>query len=297
MIRRMLVLGALLVTTMATLAITATTASAQYVPGTPGIIVDPGSVTVGGTITVQGTGCPANVTVTIKIGTVVVGTATSNDAGNFTFHVTLPPSIKPGQYTVHALCGDLDLTAVLSVSALPPTTTISTGWHPAEDRYRFRHLGQDRPQLRRRRWAARAGHPPPSPPHLAGPSRLAPRPPATRSSASLPTPATTTSKRAYTAAAIEWHPDHWRDASPDERERAERHIREVNAAWEVLGSPAARAAYDAELAEAARPRPSSPDRPARPAPGRRRSAIAWSIPEPSRGRPRPRSGAVGGGRR
>ena len=127
MIRRMLVLGALLVTTMATLAITATTASAQYVPGTPGIIVTPGSVTVGGAITVQGTGCPANVTVTIKIGTIVVGTATSNDAGNFTFHVTLPPSIKPGQYTVHALCGDLDLTAVLSVSALPPTTTISTG--------------------------------------------------------------------------------------------------------------------------------------------------------------------------
>jgi LPXTG-motif cell wall-anchored protein len=126
-IRRMLVLGALLVTTMATLAVTATTASAQYVPGTPGIIVDPGSTTVGGTVTVTGTGCPANVTVTIRIGTVVVGTATSNNAGNFTFTVKLPPSIGPGQYTVHALCGALDLTAVLSVSALPATTTIATG--------------------------------------------------------------------------------------------------------------------------------------------------------------------------
>jgi DnaJ-domain-containing protein 1 len=62
-------------------------------------------------------------------------------------------------------------------------------------------------------------------------------------------------KRAYTAAAVEWHPDHWREASPDEQERAERHIREVNAAWEVLGTPAARAAYDAELAESRRPRP------------------------------------------
>ena len=127
MIRRMLVLGALLVTTMATLAITATSASAQYVPGTPGIVVNPGSTTVGGEVTVQGTGCPANVTVTIKIGDIVVGTATSNDAGNFTFHVKLPPSITPGQYTVHALCGDLDLTAVLSVSALPVSTTIATG--------------------------------------------------------------------------------------------------------------------------------------------------------------------------
>jgi LPXTG-motif cell wall-anchored protein len=125
-IRRMLVLGALLVTVMATVAISATAASAQYVPGTPGVIVDPGSTTVGGTVTVTGTGCPANVPVTIKIGTVTVGTFTSNDAGNFSEKITLPPGIAPGQYTVHALCGDLDLTAVLSVTALPPTTVVAT---------------------------------------------------------------------------------------------------------------------------------------------------------------------------
>ena len=125
MIRRILVLGALVVTAMATLAVAATTASAQYVPGTPGIIVDPSSTTVGGTVSVEGSGCPARVTVTIKIGDVTVGTVTSDEEGNFILKdIVLPPSIKPGQYTVHALCGDLDLTAVLSVSALPPSTTI-----------------------------------------------------------------------------------------------------------------------------------------------------------------------------
>ena len=125
MIRRTLMLGALLVTAMATLALAATTASAQYVPGTPGIIVDPGSTTVGGTVTVEGSGCPPGVTVTIKIGNVVVGTVVSNGEGDFIDkNIKLPPSITPGQYTVHALCGDLDLTAVLSVSALPPSTTV-----------------------------------------------------------------------------------------------------------------------------------------------------------------------------
>jgi LPXTG-motif cell wall-anchored protein len=133
-IRRILVLGALVATTMATLAVSATTASAQYVPGTPGIVVNPGSTTVGGEVTVEGSGCPADVTVTIKIGDVVVGTVTSNSDGDFILkNIKLPPSITPGQYTVHALCGDLDLTAVLSVSALPPSTTTtvaSTGTLP-----------------------------------------------------------------------------------------------------------------------------------------------------------------------
>ena len=127
MIRRMLVLGALVVTTMATLAVGATTASAQYVPGTPGIIVNPGSTTVGGKVTVQGSGCPGGSTVTIKIGTVTVGTVVANGEGDFILKdIVLPPSITPGQYTVHALCGDLDLTAVLSVSALAPSTTVAT---------------------------------------------------------------------------------------------------------------------------------------------------------------------------
>ena len=131
MIRRMLVVGALLFSAVASLTITATAASAQYHHGQPGIIVNPSTTTVGGTVTVQGSGCPANTTVTIKIGDVVVGTVVSDGDGNFVDpNIVLPPSIVPGTYTVHALCGDLDLTTVLSVSALAPTTTATTGTLP-----------------------------------------------------------------------------------------------------------------------------------------------------------------------
>jgi LPXTG-motif cell wall-anchored protein len=125
-IRRLLVLGALLATVVATIAVPATVASAQYQPNPPGVVVDPGTVTVGGKVTVTGTGCPANVTVTIKIGDVVVGTVTSDSSGGFTDNITLPPGIAPGTYTVHALCGDLDLTAVLAVTAVPVSVTTVT---------------------------------------------------------------------------------------------------------------------------------------------------------------------------
>jgi 5'-nucleotidase len=120
-------LGAMALTVLGITSLAATAASAQYVPGNPGIIVNPPSVQVGGTITVQGTGCPAGSHVVIKVGDTTVGDATaSNDSdGSFTVTITLPPSIGPGQYLVHALCGDLDLTAVLSVTALATTTTVT----------------------------------------------------------------------------------------------------------------------------------------------------------------------------
>ena len=220
MIRRMLVLGALLVTTMATLAITATTASAQYVPGTPGIIVDPGSTTVGGTITVAGhRAARPTSTVTIKIGTIVVGTATSNDAGNFTVHD-------------HAAAE-----------------------HQARSVHGARPVRRSRPHRRAERVGPAADHhdhrPRPAPcrrpvPIRACGSRSASAsspwvgcscwpPAAVAASSSRPESARPTAtwyeilgvapdashddvKRAYTAAALEWHPDHWREASPDERE-------------------------------------------------------------------------------
>jgi LPXTG-motif cell wall-anchored protein len=135
-IRRILVLGALLVVAMAG------TAHAQYVPGEPGIIVDPSSVTVGGTIEVQGSGCPRDVDVNIYVGDVVVATTHTGPAdGTGSFDVkgiVLPSSIGPGEYLVHARCGDLDLTAVLTVTAVPvtiasptanlPTTGSDSGW-------------------------------------------------------------------------------------------------------------------------------------------------------------------------
>jgi LPXTG-motif cell wall-anchored protein len=130
-IRRMFVLSAMVLTALAATAMLATSAGAQYVPGQPGIIVVPGTTTVGGTFTVEGSGCPADVTVTIQINGITIGTVTSNGDGDFlTGNLTLPPSITPGQYTVHALCGSLDLTAVLSVSALAPVTTAAAATLP-----------------------------------------------------------------------------------------------------------------------------------------------------------------------
>ncbi|MGZ4704808.1 MAG: hypothetical protein ACXWCM_08065, partial [Acidimicrobiales bacterium] len=107
----------------------ASAAHAQYVPGEPGIIVDPGTVQVGGTIEVQGTGCPRNSTVTIYVGDILVATTIASDDGTGSFDVkdiVLPASLGPGTYTVHAFCGELDLTSVLNVTAVATTTPPST---------------------------------------------------------------------------------------------------------------------------------------------------------------------------
>jgi DnaJ-domain-containing protein 1 len=54
-------------------------------------------------------------------------------------------------------------------------------------------------------------------------------------------------KRAYTERALKYHPDRQGEQPPEARERAEFHMRELNAAWEVLRSPARRADYDSRL--------------------------------------------------
>lgn len=60
-------------------------------------------------------------------------------------------------------------------------------------------------------------------------------------------------KRAYTDAALRFHPDRLSDSSADAHEVAEFRMREVNEAWSVLRSPAARARYDDALREAVTP--------------------------------------------
>ncbi len=57
-------------------------------------------------------------------------------------------------------------------------------------------------------------------------------------------------KRAFTGLALRWHPDRQSEPGPEARERAEWRMQEINAAWEVLRNPAARAAYDEQLAAA-----------------------------------------------
>src|SRR5262252_7089619 len=51
-------------------------------------------------------------------------------------------------------------------------------------------------------------------------------------------------RRAFRAQAKRWHPDRFAASPPALRERAERRIRAVIAAYAVLNSPLQRAAYD-----------------------------------------------------
>ena len=54
-------------------------------------------------------------------------------------------------------------------------------------------------------------------------------------------------RAAYLRLARNLHPDRHAAGSPTERRLADRRMREVNAAWAVLGDPSAKATYDTEL--------------------------------------------------
>src|SRR4051812_11688217 len=54
-------------------------------------------------------------------------------------------------------------------------------------------------------------------------------------------------RRAYLRLAREYHPDRHNADSPAVREQAERRMRDVNAAWAVLGDPRRRVEYDRGL--------------------------------------------------
>ncbi len=69
-------------------------------------------------------------------------------------------------------------------------------------------------------------------------------------------------RSAYRTLAQLFHPDRLAHLKPESRDFAENRLREVNRAYEVLGDPARRAAYDYSNA----PRPSAPPPPARPDP-------------------------------
>ena len=59
-------------------------------------------------------------------------------------------------------------------------------------------------------------------------------------------------KRAYAQLAFRWHPDRRADLDESARAQADWRMRECNAAWAALNSPAGRAAYDDELRAAGR---------------------------------------------
>lgn len=122
----------LLFTALAFVALSATPALAQY----PGIVVQPGRVNPGGTVTVTGKGCEPGATVTITMrkapdGTEeTVATITADEDGNFTISFKVPPGTPPGIYDVISRCGTVvqsQQIEVLGTSTTPTTPGTQPG--------------------------------------------------------------------------------------------------------------------------------------------------------------------------
>ena len=90
---------------------------------TPAMIVDPSAVEAGKTVNVKGTGFAPESTVTITLHSepVEVGTATTDENGDFTAEVTVPADTEAGDHTVVAESGApvVSATAPLTVIAPP----------------------------------------------------------------------------------------------------------------------------------------------------------------------------------
>ena len=81
-------------------------ASAQYVTGPETCGVDDVTIVPGQTITVTGSGYPANSVVTVTIGGIELGTVTTDDSGNFSKTFQVPDSVAPGTYSIG--CTDVE---------------------------------------------------------------------------------------------------------------------------------------------------------------------------------------------
>lgn len=112
-------------------------ASAQY----PEIVVNPGSITPGGSVTVSGKYCNPNENVTVTLRPVatadraipaegiVVATTVANEEGEFNTSFTIPADATPGSYEVVVNCGGTERIVpieVLSQNVTPPSTPPTT---------------------------------------------------------------------------------------------------------------------------------------------------------------------------
>lgn len=120
---RKILFTSLLVTLLA-----AGTASAQY-----SVVVTPGEVTPGSTISVVGDGCAPGSEVSITIEAAEGGEAielasvTAGDDGTYDVDAQIPADLEPGSYTVTVTCGDQVFSETITVvEATPPTTDDTT---------------------------------------------------------------------------------------------------------------------------------------------------------------------------
>jgi len=125
MTKRLLATTAFAIAAM--LALFAGSASAQYEPTGSQVLSDT-TVRPGDTITVSGTGCPANASVTTTFDrSTVLGSTTAGSDGTFSLSVTIPSDAVPGRHTITSTCGDLVLSSTITVLGASTGTGGSTG--------------------------------------------------------------------------------------------------------------------------------------------------------------------------
>jgi LPXTG-motif cell wall-anchored protein len=101
-------------------------ASAQSYPNDATLTVNDPNPVCGQTVQVVGTGFLPNAPVTVSIAGQVVGTATSDADGNFTFPYTLPTPCVDGEQLIRATDGTNTLLVTISVSSTTQSTANST---------------------------------------------------------------------------------------------------------------------------------------------------------------------------
>lgn len=93
------------VTGLVALLTLASAASAQqYPPASGTLAANKSQARPGESITISGTECPANSTVTVTFDNTQVGTVQSGADGSFTTSVAVPSGASPGAHTISATC-------------------------------------------------------------------------------------------------------------------------------------------------------------------------------------------------
>jgi LPXTG-motif cell wall-anchored protein len=94
-------------------------------PEPGGLTVDNPNPEPGDTITIGGTACAADVEVTISFGGEVIGKATTDADGNFTFKYTVPADTAPGTYEISVTACDTEVLSEQITVVAAPTTTVA----------------------------------------------------------------------------------------------------------------------------------------------------------------------------